>query len=138
MDQVSHAGGDLRSTVGAGRLQPEAEGNVVGDRHPGKQGWLLEHQAAIAAGTGDRLVFHQQLARRDGQEAADHVQERALAAAAGPEQAHELAAPNLQIHVYEGVNRSPAMKGLTHVASDDHDLSAPPASATRSTFPIWS
>src|SRR5207245_10290382 len=62
----------------------------------------LEDDAAVAAGAGDRTAVHQDPARRRRLEAREHLEDRRLAAAAGTEQAEELADLDVDAEVLYG------------------------------------
>ena len=68
--------------------QLEGELDVAADREPREQRRLLEHQGDPAAAVDG--------ARRRGVEAGDEVEQRALAAARGADEAHELAGVHLE------------------------------------------
>ena len=79
-------------------------------RQPGKQRVVLEHHAAVAAGTGDRLALHRRTSPRGRLlEAGDDAQQRRLAAARGADQADELAFASMrQIDASRSASISPA------------------------------
>src|SRR5262249_58340694 len=62
-------------------LHLQRPGDVLDRGEPGKQGELLEHHAAVGAGRTDRSPVEMHRAGCRRLEAADDVQERALAAA---------------------------------------------------------
>jgi glycine/D-amino acid oxidase-like deaminating enzyme len=74
-----------------GTLRLQAPGHVAGDGLPGEKRELLEHHAAIGAGTVDARALHADLARVGGDEAAHDVEQRALAAAARADDGDKLA-----------------------------------------------
>jgi len=76
--------------------------DVLDGGEPGKQRELLEHHAAIGAGRPDRGAVEAQLAAARGLEAADDVQERALAAARRPDDGDELVLVNGQRQAIDG------------------------------------
>ena len=85
----------------------QREENVLQNRHMGVQGIVLEHQthpAVLRGELGHVLVPKENLSFRGGLEAADHVERRALAAARGAKQAHQLAIGNLIGKVVHGDN----------------------------------
>src|SRR5467141_2927418 len=70
----------------------EAPGDVAGHGAPGEKRELLEHHAAVRAGAADLLAVHPDAAAALGlDEAAEDVQEGALAAAARADDGDELA-----------------------------------------------
>src|SRR5438046_7794005 len=86
---LADGGVDLRARYALGL---EAPGDVAGHRAPGEKRELLEHHAAVRAGAADFLAVHPDAAAALGlDEAADDVQEGALAAAARPDDGDELA-----------------------------------------------
>ena len=68
----------------------QAEGDVVGHREPRKERVGLEHHAPVGARALHHAPAHRDLARRGRVEARHQAQERALAAARGAQQRHEL------------------------------------------------
>jgi hypothetical protein len=102
----------------AGHFQ--AKGNVALDRHPGEQGVLLEHHAAIGPRFGDALVPYQDLARGGMRKPGNRIQQGRLAAARRAEQADELAAVDVQVDVLER-NDLASMAGKYLVDSVDMD-----------------
>src|SRR5256712_3630932 len=86
---LADGGVDLRARRALGL---EAPGDVAGYGAPGKKRELLEHHAAVRAGAADLLAVHPDAAAALGlDEAADDVQESALAAAARADDGDELA-----------------------------------------------
>src|SRR5438034_3049254 len=86
---LADGGVDLRARHALGL---EAPGDVAGHGAPGKKRELLEHHAAVRAGAADLLAVHADAAAALGlDEAADDVQEGALAAAARADDGDELA-----------------------------------------------
>src|SRR5258708_3158130 len=74
-----------------GALRLESPGDVAGDRLPRKERELLEHHAAVGAWFFDFLPIDADRAGIGADEAAHHVQEGALAAAARADDGDELA-----------------------------------------------
>src|SRR6478735_4638728 len=72
-------------------LRLEAPGDVAGHALPRKERELLEHHAAVGPRAAHFLAVDADAAGLGGDEAADDVQERALAAAARPDHGDELA-----------------------------------------------
>ena len=91
---------------------PQPELDVVGDVEPGHQRVLLEHDAALGAGTGHALAVEHDLARRVLHEAGDARQERRLAAARRAERDDEVAGVERQVDVGERVRRPSAAAGV--------------------------
>src|SRR5437762_6170704 len=86
---LADGGVDLRARRALGL---EAPGDVAGHGAPGEKRELLEHHAAVRAGAADLLAVHPAAAAALGlDEAADHVQVGALAAAARADDGDELA-----------------------------------------------
>src|SRR6266480_2484919 len=86
---LADGGVDLRAWRALGL---EAPGDVASHGAPGEKRELLEHHAAVRAGAADFLAVHPDAAAALGlDEAADDVQEGALAAAARPDDGDELA-----------------------------------------------
>src|SRR3954471_22952010 len=77
---------------------------VVGDRPPVEQRVALEHHAEALGRTVDRRAVHADRAPARRLEPGDAAQQRALAAAARPEHAHELAGCDRQARVLDGDN----------------------------------
>ena len=79
--------------------QLERIGDIVEGAHPGKQrlAIVLEHVAELDV--RERLAVEQDLARIGRNEPGDHVDQRALAAAVGPEHRDQFAARNVEIEV---------------------------------------
>jgi hypothetical protein len=71
-------------------LHLERPCDVLDGGEPGKQRELLEHHAAIGARRPDRTAVEPQVAGGRGLEAAEDVQERALAASGRPDDRDEL------------------------------------------------
>ena len=69
---------------------------------PGKQREVLEHDAAVRPRLADRRAAHADFAGRAGHEAADHVQQRALAAAARSDDGDEFAVADRQRDPIDG------------------------------------
>src|SRR5262249_33611372 len=78
----------------AAHLRPERD--IVEHGAPGKQREGLEDDAAIAARSFHRLTPDQDFSAGDWDEARDHVQDRRLAAARGPDHRDELAGRDLE------------------------------------------
>ncbi len=88
-------------------LELESHVHVLQDRVPGKQRVLLEDERDILGRRpGNSPAVHEHLARARLQQSADDVQQRALAAAAGTQQADELVATDVQI---DGLQRRQAL-----------------------------
>src|SRR5947207_9603981 len=93
-DEVDEVAGSALPLVAR---QPElfrAVQHVLQHRLPWEQREVLEDDAAVGTGTGNGLLLHHDRAMLDRQEPADEVKERALAAAAWPEERDELAVPH--------------------------------------------
>ena len=83
---------------------------------------MLEHDAAIRAGAGDRLAVGDDRAFLDRQEAADQIKQRRLAAAGGPEQSDEFAVLNAERDVVERQNLAAARRSIEVADTVDDDL----------------
>src|SRR5204862_3479693 len=70
-------------------LHLQGPGNVLDGGQPGKQRELLKHHAPVRAGCPDRPSVQADVAGRGRLEAADDVQERALAAAGRSDDGYE-------------------------------------------------
>ena len=103
-------------------LVAKAEANVVPDGEPGKDAAFLEDEDAPRIGSVDRLAFHQHLALRGGEEAADDVEQGRFAAAGGADEADELALLDFEVDPFQHVDGFAAARaGECHpqVADDD-------------------
>ncbi len=89
----------LRSPV-AGGAQRELD--VPLRRQPGQQRVALEDDAAVAPGPQDRLAVDQHRPGVEVLQPGRDRQQRALAAAGGADQRHELVLGQRQVHVFEG------------------------------------
>ena len=83
-------------------LHLERPSDVLDGGEPGKQRELLEHHAAIGAGWPDRGAVEAQFAAARRLEAADDVQERALAAAGRAHDGNELVLVDGQRQAIDG------------------------------------
>jgi hypothetical protein len=86
--------GALARGAHVGALDFGAQHGVVEDGAPLEQIILLQHVADLAARAGDRLAVDQHVASGRLQDAGDQRQQRALAAAALPDDGDELAGRN--------------------------------------------
>ena len=141
-----HAAGELRGIAVLETLQPdqiderlrallalrarqplplEAVENVGAHRLPREQREMLEHDAAVGPGPGDRLAVDQDLAGLGREKAADEIEQRRLAAARGAEQRDEFPLAHVERHVVERQHRPAARRpvGVAHALDDDlrHD-----------------
>ena len=101
-EQGSHALGDLGARPA---LAAEAEGDVVGDGHMGKEGVGLEggvDRALVRREMGDVLAAQRDAAEAGRDEAAEGAQQRGLAAAGAAEQDEHLAAADREVQAVEG------------------------------------
>ena len=80
----------------------EGEADVLLDRQPGEEGVLLEHDAAVGAGTLDELSVAVDLAAGGLEQSGDNIQQGALAAAGGSDDADELVVVDVKRHAVEG------------------------------------
>ena len=84
---------------------PQAEANVIGERHVGEQGVVLKHRGGRAPGGADtgHIAAADQDAAGDGlAKAADQVQKRGLAAAGRAQEDDELSRCDFQADVVQG------------------------------------
>ncbi len=105
----------------------EAEADVALDRHIGKERIGLEHHAdRAAAGAEMRDVPAVDADRSGGRrlEAGDHPQGRRLAAAAGAQEGHELAALDREVEV---LARRPSAPKLLRMPVSERNASIPSA-----------
>ena len=95
--------------LGQPRVLAHREGDVLEDGEVGEEAALLEHHPDLAAQAVepvvvervDVLAAHLHGAARGPQGAADELQERRLAAAAGAQDGHDLAAGDVQLEPRE-------------------------------------
>src|SRR5262249_34267033 len=112
---AQHAGGALhpRRYLRLGRAPgPETEGDVLEHRQVGVEGVVLEDHGDVAltrAHAGDARPADLDPAGVDLLQARDAAQQRALAAARGPDQHRELALGNLEIDAAHGMHRAIAL-----------------------------
>jgi hypothetical protein len=87
-----------RVTLGARHaLEEHAEIDILGDRIPGKQRVLLEHEGNVARHrASDRFSEHLDAPCRRPEETAHDVEQRGFSAAAGSDQADELAVHDIE------------------------------------------
>ena len=86
--------GQLVAIAAGHALAFEPEGDVIEHRAVVERRVILKHHAAVGTGASDRLAEHEHFAGRGRMlrlQPGDQPQDRALAAAAGTEDAHELA-----------------------------------------------
>ena len=79
----------------------QAEGDIVVDGQPRDQRVLLEHEAAVGAGSGDGHAVERQLALVHWDETGDQTQERRFAAAGRADERHERAGGDFERHIVE-------------------------------------
>jgi len=104
--------------VDLGQLQREA--HVLAHRHVRIERVVLEDHGDVAVlrrAVVDNLVADPQLARGDVLEPGDHPQRRRLAAARGPDEDHELAVADVEVHVLDGFVA--VVEHLGHTIEDD-------------------
>jgi hypothetical protein len=92
----------------AAQLEPERD--IVLDRAPRQQAELLEHHGAVLAGAGDLLAVDRHLAGIGRDQAEQHVEEGALAAARRADDGDELAFLDLDVEAVERVDRRPVLR----------------------------
>src|SRR5690348_6042714 len=83
-------------------FQLEAELDVLQDRAPGQEREILEDERAVPAGRGDLASIEADRAGARPQQRRDQHQERALAAAGGADDGHELAVADREVDIVEG------------------------------------
>ena len=110
--------------VSADALEGEAERDVLPDRQPGEERGVLEDQRALRRRRGDRLAVEAHLAGRRLLETGDQIEQRALAAAGGPEKDDELAGRHLEVDVGESERRTAGagIPGLPDAEADQRRL----------------
>ena len=86
-------------------MELHAVEHVVARRAPRQQARLLEHHGAVAARPVDGLAGDLDAPGVERQQARDDVEERGLAAAGRPDDAHELAVLDRQRHVVQRGDR---------------------------------
>jgi hypothetical protein len=86
-------------------LQERPELDVLPGRPPGEEHVLLEHDAPVSPGPGDRLAVDEDAPARRGDEARDHAQERGLATPARSEQTDEVLVAHLERQVVDRDHR---------------------------------
>ena len=146
LDQLAHDPAPL----GNGHpVDLQAIGDVVGDVEPGERRVFLEHHAAFAARTLDRLAVEQHLSAVGPVEAGDQAQDGGLAAARGAQQYAELAdvAPVGRVHVFDfkvdvaqrldllALRADEATADLAEADLDPATLHGPPLSPARQRRP---
>src|SRR5205085_10973070 len=98
----------------------QAELHVGLCRAPRQQRVLLEHDAPVQAGAGHRCPVDEDLPRRGRAEAGQQVQQRRLAAAAGPDQDQELSTVDLERNVVQrGHPATAGREGLSDTLKAD-------------------
>ncbi len=125
----------VRDQVGAFRagqaLGLQSERDVAGGGAPGQQRVLLEDDAPVQAGPGDRAAVDENLPGGGGGQPAEQVEQGGLAAAAGADDDQELAGAYAEGEVVERGDRTaattPAREDLAHpVEADLVGAHAPP------------
>ena len=120
LDELDVLERDLLGLLVGLALELEAKLDVLEDREPREEGVLLEDDAAVGAGARDLLAVHQDAALRGLLEATDDVQERGLAAAGRPDDAHELVLVDVEVGAVEGNHLALAgVELLDHVLDVD-------------------
>jgi hypothetical protein len=102
-------------------LALQAVEHVFAHRLPRKQREMLEHDAAVGAGTAYRRAVHQDCPGLDRQEAADEIEQGRLAAAGRAQQRQELALANFQRDVLQRQHLAPHRRPvvMAHLVDDD-------------------
>ena len=118
--QLDEFVGDVLDLLARQLALARAEADILPHRHPRKQGVVLEHHAAVAAGRGDGFDLDQDFAGGGLFEARDHAQQGRLAAARSADQAHERASLDRRVDARERFDLAVAdLKALAH-ATDNH------------------
>ena len=127
--QISHNG--LFDRLPGEALHLQAPGDIAGDGLPRKERELLEHHAAIGAGTMHFPAVQLDAPRLGGDEAAHDVQQRALAAAARADDGDEFALARREALDVEDLER-PAVLGiaLANAGGPQGDITHPQACTT--------
>ena len=86
---------------------------------------MLEHDAAVGAGAGDRLAVDADGAGFHREKAADQVEQCRLAAAGRAEQRDEFAILHLERHLVERQHFAPARRTIDVADAVDDDLGGP-------------
>src|SRR5437764_920538 len=86
---------------------------------------MLENDAAVGTGPGDRLAVDQDRSFPDRQKAADEVEQGALAAAARPQQGEEFAVAHRQGDTVERQHRAAARRPISVADPVDLDVRRP-------------
>src|SRR5262249_29053104 len=115
-DELDVACDRLSLLVARAPLHLQAVGDVVIDGQPGKKRVVLKNDPAVHARLRDGLAAGKQPPCGRRNEASDHVEQRALAAAGRSDQRHEFAGSDLQIDVVYGKN---LIKALGERFDDD-------------------
>jgi hypothetical protein len=123
-NRISLAG---RDTV---RVERQAERDVLAHGQPREHAIVLEDDAPIGTGTGDRLAVQQHAARRRLHEACDDIHHRRLAAARRADDGDEFAIADRVRHVVDDAQR-PAPRRVF----DGHAIEGDPSRAAHMTTP---
>ena len=102
-----------RSAPAQARHQPEPEQHVAHRGQPREQGGFLEHHQPMPPGSLDRQAIGEHVAAVRPRQAGDDVEQRGLAAAAGADDADELARADVERNVVERLHRRPPACGTT-------------------------
>ena len=103
----------------------QTEGQVVRDRHVRIEGVVLEHDREVAIRrihVVDDAAVDPDLAGTHFLEPRDHPQRGRLSAARGPQQHHELAVPDLEIHVIDRNDVLPVNLGDAMQSDSGHGV----------------
>src|SRR5690606_9255654 len=103
-------------------LLPEAEGDVLRHREPGKERVGLENHAPVGARAGDAAPVEPHLARAGPVEPRDDAQERGLAAAGRAENGDEVIGRDREVRRRQRRHRRPAAhprEGARDVVDDE-------------------
>ena len=107
-----------RGAVLGVRGQLAAELDVLHHRHPRVEAVVLEHHGAVDVRALDRLAVHQQFPAGVRLQPADGAQQRALAAARGTDEGDELVGRDVEVDVFQRVQRR-AVEALEQLADAD-------------------
>ncbi len=86
---------------------------------------MLEHDAAVRAGPGDRIAVHPDRAGLDRQKPADQIKQCGLAASRWPEQSDEFAVGDLERNRIERQHLASARRAIHMTDALDDDLAGP-------------
>ena len=114
------------------RLVTQPQSHIVVHRSPRKDAVLLEHEHAARIRPAHRLAIDLDDTAVGSFKAAEDVQQRGLATARRPEQAHELARAHIQVNGHQGLQRlTTAVIGLAYTAHMNLHLRNPQRTSSK-------